>query len=338
MANLKHMNNDMAVSPIVATLVLIVVAVIGAVAVGTIMGTFSTDVSKKANTGDISGASSTEILIAGSTTVQPASELLAKAYMEQNPSMKINVQGGGSGAGVSSVGLGIVDIGSSSELAKITDAIKSGKEEYKNLQVTQIGGSAVVVIVNDAFVPVAAGDFNVTQANLLAAYTSALVSYATPADFGNIPSGTVLYTRGESSGTKDTFSEYISLDGKTKTVTDKAKPVIGNDLMASTIKTATGNALGFADYGVAESAKAKMLGIGAPMAGKIPSKSNILDALKTGTDSKYPAGMTRGLFYVTQGEPTSVVKNFITFASSPGANQYYNKAGMFGVTEFYATT
>jgi len=34
MANLKHMNNDMAVSPIVATLVLIVVAVIGAVAVG----------------------------------------------------------------------------------------------------------------------------------------------------------------------------------------------------------------------------------------------------------------------------------------------------------------
>ena len=48
-ANMKRMNNDMAVSPIVATLVLIVVAVIGAVAVGTIMGSFSTQVSKQAN-------------------------------------------------------------------------------------------------------------------------------------------------------------------------------------------------------------------------------------------------------------------------------------------------
>ncbi len=35
---MKRMNNDMAVSPIVATLILIVVAVIGAVAVGTIIG------------------------------------------------------------------------------------------------------------------------------------------------------------------------------------------------------------------------------------------------------------------------------------------------------------
>ncbi len=35
---MKRMNNDIAVSPIVATLVLIVVAVIGAVAVGTIYG------------------------------------------------------------------------------------------------------------------------------------------------------------------------------------------------------------------------------------------------------------------------------------------------------------
>ena len=37
---MAKMSNEVAVSPIVATLVLIVVAVIGAVAVGTIMGTF----------------------------------------------------------------------------------------------------------------------------------------------------------------------------------------------------------------------------------------------------------------------------------------------------------
>lgn len=335
MANLKHMNNDMAVSPIVATLVLIVVAVIGAVAVGTIMGTFSSDVSKQANTGDIGSASSTEILIAGSTTVQPASELLAKAFMKENPSIKINVQGGGSGAGVSSVGLGIVDIGASSDLAKITDAIKSGKEEYKDLQYTQIGGSAVVVIVNDAFVPVTAGDFNVTRADLFNGYTNlTTTTFATTAAYGNIPLGAILYTRGESSGTKDTFSEYISNDGKTKTITDKAKPILGNDILASTVKTASGNALGFTDYGIATSVGAKMLGV----EGEAATSKNILDALKNpAITTNYPVGLTRGLYYVTNGEPNSVVKNFINFAASPGANPIFNKAGMFGVTEFYAT-
>lgn len=91
MANLKHMNNDMAVSPIVATLVLIVVAVIGAVAVGTIMGTFSSDVSKQANSGDASGAASTELIIAGSTTVLPASEEITKIYMAAHPGVKLTV-------------------------------------------------------------------------------------------------------------------------------------------------------------------------------------------------------------------------------------------------------
>jgi phosphate transport system substrate-binding protein len=325
-------NNDMAVSPIVATLVLIVVAVIGAVAVGTIMGTFSTDVSKKTNTGDIAGASSTEILIAGSTTVQPASELLAKAFMKENPSMKINVQGGGSGAGVSSVGLGIVDIGSSSDLKKITDAIASGKDEYKDLQYTQIGGSGVVVIVNDAY---SVASPTITKAELFNAYQNMTAAYAVqaPGVSANIPAGTILYTRGESSGTKDTFSEFISNDGKAKTLTDNAKPVVGNDLLASTVKTATVDSLGFTDFGIANSVGAKMVSVDT----LTPSKDNILDALKTGKSTKYPAGMTRGLYYITKGEPTPVVKNFINFAASPGANQYYNKVGMFGVTEFYAT-
>ena len=114
-ANMKRMNNDMAVSPIVATLVLIVVAVIGAVAVGTIMGTFSS-VAKQVNTNGAAAASDSggNLLIAGSTTVYPASVILAQDYMTQNPRSKITVQQGGSGAGVSMVGQGIIDIGASS--------------------------------------------------------------------------------------------------------------------------------------------------------------------------------------------------------------------------------
>ena len=81
-ANKKRMNHDMAVSPIVATLVLIVVAVIGAVAVGTIMGTFSSDVSKQANAGQAASASQTQVLVAGSTTLQPAELNLQSDYQK----------------------------------------------------------------------------------------------------------------------------------------------------------------------------------------------------------------------------------------------------------------
>src|SRR5271157_5696277 len=110
-ANMKRMNNEMAVSPIVATLVLIVVAVIGAVAVGTIMGTFSSDVSKQANANGAGAASQTEIVVAGSTTVDPITQLAAKAYTAKNPGIKITSQAMGSGAGVAAVGNGVADIG-----------------------------------------------------------------------------------------------------------------------------------------------------------------------------------------------------------------------------------
>ena len=142
MANLKQ-NNDMAVSPIVATLVLIVVAVIGAVAVGTIMGTFSTDVSKQAQTGQVSSASNTEILVAGSTTVQPASILLAQDYEKLHQGIQIDVQGGGSGAGIAAAGQGIADVGASSSALTAANLAT-----YPNLQSYQIGARAVVWIVN----------------------------------------------------------------------------------------------------------------------------------------------------------------------------------------------
>jgi phosphate transport system substrate-binding protein len=146
-ASLKHKDNEMAVSPIVATLVLVVVAVVGAVAVGTIMGTFSSDVSKQANTDGAGTAAQTEILTAGSTTVQPASEEIAKAYMAKNPGVKITVQGGGSGAGVAAVGSGTVDIGATSDIAKVTDKVNDGT--FPNLKTYLLGGSAIVVIQNE---------------------------------------------------------------------------------------------------------------------------------------------------------------------------------------------
>ena len=175
MANLKLMNNEMAVSPIVATLVLIVVAVIGAVAVGTIMGTFSTDVSKQANSGNAASQAQTEIIVAGSTTLQPLELNLKTDYELAHPGIKINVQGGGSGAGVSSVAMGISDIGASSAASKVTSAqaANPSSTDYQNLYVALIGGRGVAWITNSAS-PATAGT-GIDKADLIQAYTKANV-------------------------------------------------------------------------------------------------------------------------------------------------------------------
>ena len=352
--NFKNMNES-AVSPIVATLVLIVVAVVGAVAVGTIMGTFSSDVAEQTNVGDVGGASSAEILIAGSTTVQPASELLAKAYMNAHQGVKVTVQGGGSDAGIASALMGIADIGAASKA--VPDDAK-----YADLQTHQIGGSAVVVVTSDDTVK------NMSSAMLKQAYELAdadgKVSLTVDVN-GNVTAvaaGTThtLFQRAEGSGTEETFAEWLGGDYKAaKNVdTSKAAGRTGNAGVLAAVKS-TADSIGFVDYGFAVAADkadgVQIVGMSSEAdaynddivytasiddgASASTLKTQIKNSLK-GT-AKFPLDtvtggkeLSRPLNYITSGSPNSVVKNYIEFAQSPGAKDLINDAGMFSIVEF----
>jgi phosphate transport system substrate-binding protein len=309
-----------AVSPIVATLVLVVVAITGAAAVGTIMGTFSSDVSEQSNTGELTDASSTEILIAGSTTVQPVSELLAEAYMDDHQGVKITVQGGGSGAGVSSAGMDIVDIGAASRDPKDPEL-----EKYPKLQTYKIGGSAVVVIVNEA-----SGDTQATKAEINDAYVNDTFS---PTNLSDI---TKAFKRAEESGTQDTFCGWIGND--TDDFHANVEGKTGNAGVLEAVKTTPGS-IGFVDFGFADGVdEVTML----TLDGYNATEKNIKDQLKDTTledlsDDKYPGGkhgLTRPLNYLTNGAPSSIEQGFIDFARSPGSQTYFEECGFFAVTEF----
>ena len=304
--------DENAVSPIVATLVLIVVAVVGAVSVGTIMGTFSDDVTQQTNTGDISSASATEILIAGSTTVQPVSELLAEAYMKENPGVKITVQGGGSGAGVSAAGMGIADIGAASRNLKDEESTK-----YPELETYQIGGSAVVVIVSsDVSLE------SISKEDLDAIY-NASGSYI-------LPSGiTVAYQRAEESGTEDTFVEYVL--GKNGEINSSIAGETGNAGVLAAVQDSD-SAIGFVDAGYAFDADGVTILDIIDGATYEASTDNIKNAL-SGDTSAYPEGLTRPLNYIVGESPSSIVNDFLTFAQSPGAIQYFEEAGMYSIME-----
>ncbi|WP_292426266.1 substrate-binding domain-containing protein [Methanoregula sp.] len=255
-ATMKRMNHDMAVSPIVATLVLIVVAVIGAVAVGTIMGTFSSDVSKQANANQAGSAAQSQILIAGSTTVDPITQLAGKIYTAQNPGVKIVSQATGSGAGLQAVGQGIADIGAMSE-----NPSSAQLQQFPNLKTYQIGSGAIVVITNKAKPAntTVAGDYNVSFADLQNAFSSGSTklsntsqTIANPHTLGNtLNANTVTVYRADGSGTADSFfTNYLGFTAKLTSNPDEANSlaVNGNPMMVQTVGS-TNYALGFADYG-----------------------------------------------------------------------------------------
>ncbi len=345
------------VSPVVATLVLIVVAVAGAVAVGTITGSFASDTASQATTADVREGSKMTLLIGGSTTVQPLSEVLAEAFMREKPGIKVEVQGGGSGAGMTGVGEGILDIGASSEWSKVESALKT----YPDLKYWEIGGSAVVVIANlpsDLKNGTTGWECkNITKAALVKIYNSEMFNITgcnekgviTADDVNTSSTGWTAYQRNDPSGTEETFAKWLT-DGAKKNLDDKSgvKGAVGNAGVLEAVKN-TPKSIGFVDFGFAKSASGiVIMGIDGNNDGNVNATSNYTDvagsvsdietliknALKAQAKLGGGEGLTRHLYYVTKGEPDPIERAFIEFALSPNAVQYFAKVGYFSIYDY----
>jgi len=338
--NIKNLfNNEAGVSPIVATLVLVVVAIAGAAAVGTIMGSFSSDVSDQANTDDLSSGASTEIVVAGSTTVQPVSELLAKAYMAENSGVKVTVQAGGSSAGIASAGMGIVDIGAASKFASDDD-----KTKFPDLEEHIIGGSAVVVITNEN--GHTAGIENVSKADLQMLYNGSDVTSLDGMSTGKV----IVYHRQEGSGTEETFAGYL-FDSKNvddakadeaSGFTTEIDTAVGNQGVLDAVKSSDDVAIGFVDYGFADGTDGVyILGLDTDDDGTVEfteANMDVKDAVKDlladkDSSTYYEIGLCRPLVYLTNGAESSVTNDYLSFAMSPAALEYFDECGYFGITD-----
>jgi phosphate transport system substrate-binding protein len=225
------------------------------------------------------------ITLAGSTSVQPLAEELAKAYMAKNPDVKIAVQGGGSGAGVKAAMSGTADIGMCSR--------ELNPDE--NLFETVIAKDGVAVIVNKAN-PLS----NLTLDQLQKIYTGSFTTWKQVAGPSALKTKIVVVNREAGSGTRGAFEELVL--GKLKN-TSNCIVQSSTGAVQQTVSV-TKESIGYISLGSLDASAVKAVSIN----GVACTEKNIV--AKTYI-------IQRPFLLLTKTAPTGLAKEFIDWILSP---------------------
>ncbi|HWP95736.1 MAG TPA: phosphate ABC transporter substrate-binding protein PstS family protein [Syntrophomonadaceae bacterium] len=233
-------------------------------------------------TSDQTAALQGTLTIAGSTSVQPFSEVLAQNFMKKNPNVKVNVQGGGSAQGIAAATNGTAQIGSSSAELK--------PEQKGDLVITQIAMDGIAVIVNPSN-PIS----DLKKDDIKNIFLGNTKNWK---EVGGPDAVITVVSREEGSGTRTAFEELLlakqpavktaivqNSTGAVKTTISGDKNAIGYDSLASVDKSV------------------KALGIDGVAANT--------DNVKNGTYR-----VSRPFLYMTKGQPQGLAKAFIDFVMS----------------------
>jgi phosphate transport system substrate-binding protein len=240
------------------------------------------------------GAVTGRLSLAGSTTVQPLAEVLAEAFMDLNPGLTIEVQGGGSSVGVTSAGEGTVDIGMASR------AIKGSEfEKFADLQVFTIALDGIAIVTHPG---IELSSLSVEQVrDIYAGEITNFFQVGGP----NVPITVV--SREEGSGTRAAFEElvmeYKDAAGATqsKLISERALLQQSNGQVRTTVAT-TPNTIGYLSFGFLDDST-KMVAID----GFEPTVENV----KSGQYS-----IARPLNMLTKGQPTELAEAFLSYILS----------------------
>lgn len=238
-------------------------------------------------TGCGSETDANSVVIAGSTSVQPLSETMAQVYMENNPDVTIEVQGGGSGQGIKSIQEGIADIGSLSREVK-EDEAASVADEYV------IAKDGVAVVVNtDVTVD------NLTIEQIKGIYTGEIKNWS---EVGGDDKDIVVVSREEGSGTRGAFTEItgVAEDDVDNTTTD-ALIQSSTGAVKETVST-TPASIGYVSLGALDDAVKAV---------KVEDVEATVDNVLSG---EYK--IQRPFVYVVNDQMTDAAKAFIDFALS----------------------
>ncbi len=250
------------------------------------------------HTGNVSKGRKSTVTIAGSTSVMPFTEKLAEHFKIEKPGINVDVQGGGSSAGIRACINRTVDIGMSSR------ELKGDEKVLKEIIICHDGIAVVVHPRN----PLS----GITLEQIRAIYGGKIRNWK---QLGWIDRNIDAVTREEGSGTRGAFEELVM--GKTD-IHDSTMVQDSNGSVKEVVATDP-YAIGFISLGVVD-AKVKAL----PVEGVGPKVENI----KTG---RYR--IVRPFLYLTMGEPADAARLFIAYALSKDGQLVLKKEGLVPIDE-----
>ncbi len=237
------------------------------------------------------GGKADTITIAGSTSVQPFAEKWAEEYKGG----QVDVQAGGSTAGIKAVKEGTAAIGMSSR--------ELHADEGAGLVATVVARDGIAVIMHPSN-PVS--DLTVEQVRDI--YSGKITNWK---DVGGADKGITVITREEGSGTRGAFEELVM--GKDHPIA-ASSIVQGQTGGVRTMVTGDEAAIGYISIGqLTPKVKAVKLG------GVEATEANV-------ANGSY--AVKRPFLFITKGEPTGAAKAFIDYVLSPEGQELARKEGL----------
>lgn len=232
---------------------------------------------------DLSGS----ILASGSTALQPLVEQAAESFMDANSGVDIQVQGGGSGTGLTQVAEGQVDIGNSDVFAeeKLKDA---DAEKAAALVDHQVAVVAIAAVSNPD-----AGVDSLTKQQLVDIFTGKVTNWS---EVGGADQAIQIINRPSSSGTRATF-EAFALGTKTEDLQGSVQ-----EDSSGTVKKMIGETPGAIGYLALSYLDDTVKTLNYD--GVEPSVDNVVSG-------DYPVWAYQHMY--TNGEPNEVVKAFLDY-------------------------
>ncbi len=322
----KIMKKVQAVSPVIATLMLVLVAVGAAGAFYLWQTGWQSGVENKAGTAEI-----TETLdVGGSTTVYELTQYAKEMFEAKYPNFRINLQGGGSDSGIMGAGLGLCDIGCSSSSVDMEyfnlypDLNDDGiKDLGIDLEIRKLCYDAVVPVVPKANTHhlIAVDDAWVKRVYTEGNTETWDAMPEAPGSLDNCIGSDAVnsYGRADGSGTEKTFAKYFLGDETNLPATiggtnyEADFDATGNPALIAAIANDP-NSFGFTSWGMYESNKDKLLEINA-----VEGSFNGTASIANIADGSYP--QSRTLYLITAGEPKGSAAVFIDFLLDTQMNQ-----------------
>jgi phosphate transport system substrate-binding protein len=242
------------------------------------------------------GGSQNDVIVAGSTSIQPFADKWAEVFMERRPSLGVSVQGGGSSAGIQACKSGACQIGMSS---------RELKADEKDLHEIVIARDGLAIIVHPSN-PVRGA----TLGQVKQIFSGDLANWKF---LGGPDKEMTIVTREEGSGTRGAFQELVM--GKTRifrgAITEDSNGTV-REIVAS-----DPHSIGFISLGlVNEQVRALALD------GVVGNEANI-------RNGSYK--LVRPFLFLTRGEPSGAAKEFIDFVLSDEGQVLVKKEGLIPV-------